>query len=80
MAAAGQAIAAGMHQLARVFFHVQALNADGFEIGILAFFSHFHLNPAVLGNGLVELGNLIVLGQVGIEILLAIELAVGRHL
>ena len=69
-----------MHKLAGVLLHVEPLDADGFEVGVLAFFGHLHLNPAVLGDRFVELGDLVVLGQVGIEVLLAVELAVLSNL
>ena len=80
MGGAGQAIAAGMHQLAGILLHMEPLDADGFEIGFLALFSHLNFDPAFFGNGFVVLGNLIVFGEIGIEILLAIEFAVRGDL
>ena len=71
-----QAVAAGMHQLAGVLLHVQTLDADGLQVGVLAFFSDLHLDPALLGDRLVVLGDLVVLRQIWIEVLLAVELAV----
>ena len=52
-----------MHQLAGVFLHMQTLDADLLEIGVLSLLSD--LNPALLGDRLVVLGDLIVLRQVG---------------
>ena len=75
MGGPGQAIAAGAHQLAGVFLHMQTLDADLLEIGVLSLLSDL-LNPAVLGDRLVVLGDLIVLRQVGVEVLLTVELAV----
>ena len=69
-----------MNQLAGVLLHVQPLDANPLQICVLTFFSHLHLNPAVLGDRLVVLGDLIVLGEVGIEILLAVKLAVFSNL
>ncbi len=39
-----------------------------------------HVNPAVLGQGLVELRNLVALGQVGIEVVLARKDGALAHL
>ena len=80
MGGAGQAIAAGMHQLAGILLHMEPLDADGFEIGFLALFGHLNFDPAFFGNGFVVLGNLIVFGEIGIEILLAIEFTVRGDL
>ena len=55
---------------------MQALDADALEVGLLTLLGHLHLDPAVFGDRLVVLGDLVVLGQIGIEILLAVELAV----
>ena len=55
---------------------MQTLDADGFEVGVLPLLGHFHLDPTLFGNGLVELGDLVILRQVWVEILLAVELAV----
>ncbi len=78
--AAPQAIIAGVHELAGVFLHMQPLDADRLEVSVLALLGHLHLNPAVLGDRLVVLGDLVVLGQIGIEVLFAVELAVLGHL
>ena len=69
-----------MHQLAGILLHMEPLDADGFEIGFLALFGHLNFDPAFFGNGFVVLGNLIVFGEIGIEILLAIEFAVRGDL
>ena len=71
-----QTVAAGMHQLAGVLLHVQTLDADRLQVGVLSFFSDLHLDPTFLGDRLVVLGDLIVLREIGIEVLLAVELAV----
>ena len=71
-----QAVTAGMHQLAGVLLHVQSFDADFLEIGVLSLLRHFHLDPALLGDRLVVLGDLVVLRQIWIEVLLAVELAV----
>ena len=76
MGGSRQTVAAGMDQLAGVFFHMQTLNTDGLQVGVFALFSDLHLDPALLGNRLVVLGDLIVLRQIWIEVLLAVELAV----
>ncbi|CAI8157197.1 MAG: Uncharacterised protein [Synechococcus sp. CC9902] len=65
-----------MDQFPGIFLHVEAFNADRLQVGVLSFFSNFNLDPALFSNGLVVLGNLVVLRQVWIEILLAVELAV----
>ena len=65
-----------MHQLAGVLLHVQTLDADRLQVGVLSFFSDLHLDPTFLGDRLVVLGDLIVLREVWIEVLLAVELAV----
>ena len=80
MGGAGQAITAGMHQLASILLHMEPFDADGFEIGFLALFGYLHLNPAFFGDRFIVLGNLVVLGEIGIEILLAIEFAVRGDL
>ena len=64
-AAVGQAV---VQALARVFFQVHARDAD-----LLRAVRGFDLDVAVLGQRLVVLRNLIALGQVGIEVVLARE-------
>ncbi len=54
--------------LAGVLFHVQAGDADA-----LGAVRCRDLDPAMLGEGLVELGDLVALGQVGIEVIFAGE-------
>ena len=73
---ASEAIATGMHKLAGVFFHVKTLDTNFLQIGVFALLGHFHLDPAVFSNRFVVLGDLVVLRQIGVKILLAIELAV----
>ena len=80
MRRARQAIASGVHQLASVFLHVQALDSDLFQIGVFSFFSNFHLDPTLLCDRLIELRDLIVLRKVWIKILLAIEFAVFSNI
>ena len=75
MGAARKAITTGMNKLAGIFFHVQSFNADGFEVGVLTLLSHLNLNPTVLSDRFVVLGDLVILGQIGIEILLTVKLA-----
>ena len=79
MGGSRQTITAGVHKLAGIFFHVQALDADLFEISVLALFSHLHLDPTLFRDRLVVLSDLVVLREIRIEILLAIELAVLRN-
>ena len=76
MGGTSQTICAGVHKLARVFLHVQTLDSDAFEVGVFPFLRHLHFDPAVFGDRLVVLGDLVVLRQIGVEILLAIKLAV----
>ena len=64
-----------MNKLAGIFFHVQPFNADGFEVGVFALLSHLNLNPAVLGDRLIELRDLVILRKIRIKILLTIKLA-----
>ena len=69
-----------MHALARVLFHVQPgdPNALGGAAG-------FDLDEAMFGERLVELRDLVSLGQVGIEIIFSredgglVDLAIQRH-
>src|SRR5260221_9842727 len=69
-----------MQALAGVLFHVEASDADS-----LRTIRRFDFQPAVLGNGLIELRNLVALGQVRIKVILARKnrslpnLAVQRH-
>ena len=69
-----------MHQFAGVFFHVKPFYTDTLQIGFFAFFSHFHFNPAIFGDWLIKLRDLIILGQVGIKILFAIKLTVRSNM
>ena len=66
----GQAV---VQALARVLFHVQARDADA-----LGPVRALDLNVAVLGDRLVVLRNLVALGQVGIEVVLAREDRLSR--
>ena len=69
-----------MQALAGVFFQMHAGDAD-----LLGAATDFDLDGAMLGQGLVILRNLVALGQVGIEIILAgenrsfVDAAVQRH-
>ena len=65
-----------MNALARVLFHVQARNADALRPAV----RRRHLNPAMLSQRLVELRNLVALGQVGIEVVLPRENRPLAHL
>ena len=76
----GQAVAAGVYQLAGILLHMEQLDANGIEIRFFPFLGNLNLDPAVLGDPFILLGDLVILGQIGIEILLAIKLAVGRDL
>ena len=69
-----------MHQFASVFFHVKPFYTDTLQIGFLTFFSHLHFNPAIFSDWLIKLGDLIILGQVGIKILFAIKLTVRSNM
>ena len=77
----GAVVQAIVQALAGVFFHVQAGNTDSF----LAATGATDLDVAVLGNRLVKLRNLVALGKIGVEIVLAskdgalADLAVERH-
>ena len=55
-----------VHTLAGVLFHVQSCDAD-----TLCSFRRWHIDPAVLAERLVELGDLVAFRQVGIEIIFA---------
>ena len=69
-----------MQALARVFFQVHAGDTDFFRRAI-----DLDFNQPMLRQRLVKLGNLIALGQIGIEIVLAgedrsfVDAAVQRH-
>src|SRR6185437_12227185 len=68
--AAGRGIGkAFVDAFAGVFFHVQARDADA----LCSAACRGHFDPSVLGQRLVVLGNLIALGQVGVEVILAGE-------
>ena len=58
-------------QLARVLLQMQALDADVEEGAVLG----LHLDDALADDGEVELADLIAGGQVGVEIVLPVELA-----
>ena len=62
--------------LARIFFHVHARDADLLRSAV----GRWHLDPAVLGQRLIELRNLVALGQIGIEVVLAREDGALAHL
>ena len=62
--------------LARILFHVHARDADRSSIRR----RRWHFDPAMLGERLVELRNLVALGQIGIEIVLAREDRALAHL
>jgi len=70
----GGVIEAFVEALAGILFHVQACDADAFCAAIAG----GHVDPAVLGQGLVKLRNLIALGQVGIEVVLAAKMERSR--
>jgi hypothetical protein len=57
-----------MKILARVLFHVNTLQADR-ALGV----AHVKVDVATLTDRLVELGDLIALGQVGIKVMFASE-------
>ena len=57
-----------MEAFAGVLFHVQAGDADALWAG-----RRGDVDVAVLGDGLVELRNLVALGQVGVEVIFAGE-------
>ena len=59
-----------VHELAGVFFHVDPADADALSATV-----GLHIDVAVLGEGQFVLGNLVALGQVGVEIVLAGETA-----
>jgi hypothetical protein len=61
-----------MNKLSCILFHVNAMDAYPFGslIGV-------DIEPPVAGQGEFVLGNLVTFGQVGIEVVLAGELAVG---
>ena len=54
-----------VNQLARVLLHVHLVDADGLALP--------DVHRAVAGDGGVELGNLVRLGQVGVEVVLPVE-------
>ena len=76
MRGTSQPIATGVHEFAGVLLHMQALNADLLEVGVFALFGHLHFDPTLFSDRFVVLGDLVVLWEIGIEVLLAIELAV----
>src|SRR3546814_5761005 len=62
-----------MHQLARVLFHMNALDADplGGAVGVL--FVQRYLNRALADQRMIKLRNLIALRQVSVKIVFAVE-------
>ena len=58
-----------MHQLARVFFHMDAGDADAFLLAVDA-----DVDMPAQADGLVPLGDLVILRQVGIEVILTVHL------
>ena len=65
-----------MQALAGVLLHVQSSDADPLRLSR----GRRHIDPAVLCDGLVELRDLVALGQVGIEVVLAREDGALAHL
>ena len=65
---AGGAVQTFVHRFARVFLHVGAGYVDGFH-----FVAHHDFQLAVFHNRQVQLADLIAFGQVGIEIVFAVE-------
>ena len=65
-----------VNALAGVIFHVQARDANPLGAAV----RRGHIDPAVLGDGLVELRDLIALGQIGIEVVFAREDRALAHL
>ena len=63
-----------MDALAGVVFHVDARDADA-----LVRAGHVDIDPAVLGQRLIVLRNLVALGQIRIEVILAGEDRAGVH-
>ena len=62
-----------MHALARILFHVQPRNADALGHCVAGVIERGNIDPSVLRQRLVELRNLVALGQVGIKVVLARE-------
>ena len=60
-----------MDALACVFFHMQASDADAFGHSVARAIERRNIDPPVFRQGLVELRNLIALGQVRIKIVFA---------
>ena len=58
-----------MHQLARVFFHMDAGDADAFLLTVDP-----DVDVPAQADGLIPLGDLIVLRQIGIEVILTVHL------
>ena len=63
-----------MHKLASVLFHVDAGEADALVLTV-----HGDLDIAVLSDRQIVLGDLVGLGEVRVEIILAVELAELRN-
>ncbi len=70
--AAGKALR--VDELAGVLLDVDAGNADALGVPLLV---HHGVDVAVLAEGDIKLGNLVGLGQVGVEIVLPVRLADG---
>ena len=58
-----------MHQLAGIFFHMDAGDADAFFLAVDP-----DINMPAQADGFIPLGNLIILRQVGIEVILTVHL------
>jgi hypothetical protein len=52
-----------MHELAGILLLVQPLNGERLEIGLLALLRHPDPDPAIPGDRLLLLGDLVVLGD-----------------
>ena len=55
-----------MDALARIVFHMDASDSDALGRSV-----HRNVDPAVLGQRLLVLGDLVALGQIGIKVILA---------
>ena len=63
-----------VHQLARVLFDVDALDADGLGAALVLLVEQ-DLDVALADQRMVELADLIALRQIGVEVVLAVEAA-----
>ena len=57
-----------MYQLAGVFFHMDTGNADAFFLAV-----HPDIDVTAQADGFIPLGDLVILGQVGIEIIFTVK-------